>query len=784
MSRGRPKRPPSPSKPAPEPSREPPAERPKRRAEPAPAPAPALDLDQPLLGRRLPLPRWLAPPTDALRLRWFVLAVGLIWVLGVVLRTKWLFDFGYDAAPTLWKGTPLLTSSDGYYFAAGVQAAVAGDTHGRTRLPDPTENAMVAIGWLVVKLFGTSVDSFALYFPAFAGPLIAVPLAAMGRSLRRSALGLVAALAAVVAPGYFTRTAAGYFDSDPFAIVAPLAAVAFLVAQLAAAERDARRPRALGITGAALLAATPFFYDQGGPVSMAIAVVAVLVLLLFHRDDAFAFPLIAGLGLGQLTLPWPICVALAIVAPLALARLPLPRLFARGVPLALCGVGFFLSPTWHAMLVKLHVFTGDASYIIGNDAGGDGPPEPIFADTTRFVAEAQRIALVDIGARVLGWLPLAVVAGLGALLAVLRARALLLLGPFAAVGLFSIIGGLRFTIYLSPVAALGAAWLAVAVVSALVDLVTGPPQRHPTLPRRLARPLAVAVVGALVSTPGLANVWVAHPRPTVVAPEVAAMDELRQRMKVGDVVVGWWDYGYSLGYWTQGRTIVDGGRRYQDANVVAEMLAGSSQRAAANLARLITARLDKHPDLGVAPFIFREAKQRGLGPATYLATLAKEDATVPPVEADIYFYLPARMLSILPALDQLRPKEKGQKRPPPRGAPPVVAKADGERLMLPGGVVVDGKAMTVESARGRRGLRRIYSVSGGAGRPAEVKQRDGDPTAATSGVFLRAISTFAELDERLIESVYVQLFAFERADPRLFELVYSNEAAKIYRLRR
>ncbi|MFO0745319.1 MAG: STT3 domain-containing protein [Myxococcota bacterium] len=731
--------------------------------------------DRPLFGPRWALPSWLVPPPDRWPIGWFVLALALVWVIGTLVRVKWLFDFGFDTAPIQWHGVPLLTSSDGYYFAAGVEAAVTGDAHGRTRIPDLGGSALVAFGWLAVKVFGASVDGYCLWFPALFAPAIAVPLAAIGRALQRSALGLAAGLAAVLAPGFFMRSAAGYFDSDTFAIVVPLIAIACVITQLVRPDPSALRARLWGIAGAATLAAYPFFYDQGGPVGMTTAAVIVAYLLLFHRKDAWAYPLIAALGIGQLTLAWPLCVALAVAVGLGFGAVKLPTWAARALPLVLCAVGFLLSPTWHQLFSKFAVFTGSRSAIPGADGGPDGPPEPVFKDTTRFVAEAQKIALADIGARVLGWLPLSLFAGLGAMLAVMRQRALLLLGPIAAVGLFSIIGGLRFTIYLSPVAALGAAWLACALAGAVGT----------ALGRSWLRWAATAAVGLAIAIPGLAGIWDARPRPAVVAPEVAALDELGKRIQPGDVVVGWWDYGYAIGYFARARTIVDGGRRYQDANVVAEMLAGSSQHAAANLARLITARIDQRPDVAVAPYIFREAKKLGLGPATYLASLAKPDSVVPPVDSDIYFYLPARMMAIMPALDQLRPVEKGQKRPPVRGAPPVMAKADGERLLLPGGTIVDGKTMTLKSARGERPLKRIFSIAGGGvGKATDVRTREGNPDAATNGIFLRGISIFSEMDDRLMSSVFVQLFAFERPDPALFELVFANDAAKIYRLRR
>ncbi|MCC6622454.1 MAG: hypothetical protein IT385_14415 [Deltaproteobacteria bacterium] len=732
------------------------------------------------------LPRWLGPPVDAKPwpIGWFLLALLAIWVLGTIARMGWLISFGWDAEAVQWQGTPFLTSSDGYYFAAGVQAALAGDAHGRTRIPEPGDHALVGIGFVVGKLFGLSADTVGLYLPALIGPAIAAPLAAIGRMVGRSGVGLVAALAVVVAPGYFIRTTAGYFDTDMFAVTIPLVAIACFVSM--AVRSDAgREPGLGGIVGAGVLAAYPWFYDQGHPVGLAVALTAIAWLVVFKRREAWAWHLVAALGLSQADVAWTVLVPIVLGTPSALrvissvfltklAERP-ARAIAIALPIVVALVGLSQSEAWSAAMAKLQLFGGGArmgevQVPSADDATPDeGPADAIFKDTTAFVAEAQRLPLSELARRTLGNMPIALLGLAGLVLLALRERALLLVAPVLGLGLFSVFGGLRFTIYLSPVAGLGAGW----VVSLLGGLV----------PRRWLRVVVTAALGLAVAAPGVDFVLDARPRPSIVRPEVEALDALRARTQPGDVVVSWWDYGYAVGHFARARTVVDGGRRHADTNLVAEMLLGTSQRAAANLARITVDAMDRRGG-AVARRVFREAQRdRGLGAADFLASLDRPDAVVPRPARDIYLYLPARMMAILPAIDQVRPGESGHARPPLRGARPVLAKAEGERLVLPGGVIVDGKSMTVRGPRGERKLKRIFSIAGGGGKPIDVKRREGDPAAPTSGVFIRRTGLYAEMDDRLLASVFVQLFAFEQADPEHFELVFANEAAKIYRIR-
>jgi len=748
----------------------------------------AIAPDLPLVGLARHLPRWLVPPVDARPwpLGWFLLALMAIWILGALTRMGWLFDFGWEATAVQWNGVPFLTSADGYYFASGVQAALAGDAHGRTRIPDPGDHALVGLGFLVGKLFGLSSDTVGLYFPAVVGPAIILPLAAIGRTLGRSGAGLAAALAMAVAPGYFMRTNAGYFDTDTFAVTIPLVAVACFVALAVHAGRAPDDTRGLlrrGAAGATVLASYPWFYDQGHPVGLAVALTAVAYLVLHHRRASWTWPLVAALGLSQADVRWVVLVPLTLVTPFALHLISsrlltkwpsrATRIAAVAVPIVVALVGLSQAEAWSAALAKLDIFgssarMGDHAVAASATADGDGPAEAVFKDTTAFVAEAQRLPLSELGKRVLGSLPLALLGGLGMLLLVLRQRALLMIAPLAGLGLFAVLGGLRFTIYLSPVAALGAGWV-VAIVAGL-------------LPRAGLRVAATAALAGAVAATGFFIALDARPRPSVVQPEVAALDALRTRIQPGDVVVSWWDYGYAIGYFAEARTVVDGGRRHQDTNLVAEMLLGTSQRAAVNLARITVDKMNRHSG-AIAWRIFREARERGLGALDFLASLDRPEADAPRPPGDIYFYLPARMMTILPAIDALRPGESGKSRPRIRGAPPTMAKAEGERLVLPGGVVVDGKSMTVRGPRGERPLKRIFSIAGGAGKPIDVKSRDGALNAPTNGVFIRNTGLFAEMDDRMLASVFVQLFAFERPEGGRFELVYTNEAAKIYRLR-
>lgn len=685
----------------------------------------------------MPLGRWPAAS--------FVLVLLAIHALGMGLRV-----WG-DA--TVWQGRPMLISADGYAFAAGIRAAVEGLP---SRWLAPGDSALVALGWLVAKLTPLSIESFAHAFPAVIGPAIAWPIAFIGRAVGRDALGIVAALLAVAAPGYLGRTAAGYFDTDLFALTVPLSAVA---AWLAFVHRSRRERVGSGALAAGLLAAAPWFYEKARSLGLALALCAALYLVIRHRRDPTARAVIAGVCLSQIDLPNLPRIALAALVPIVLASRsamavsagsPAARRVLAALPWLLALAGLVLSPAWLEALAKLSFY---ASAAPGAGTASSGPGL-LFDATEPSISELRPIGLAELGARVSGLWPLAVVAALGAGGMVWRCASLVVLAPFGALGFFALAGGARFAIYLTPVAALGLAWVTCAATA-----------------RLRWRPAVSIIVTGLVLTPSVARDLAWHRRPVFAPAELEAFDALAARVRSDDMVIGWWDDGYPIAFLTGADPLIDGGRRGRDANLVAELLVGDSQPHAATLARALA----EHARARVPAADAVLATTTGETLADRLASLR-----APPATRDVYVYLPARLLWMLPTIASLRPHDG--ERPTSRVFGPVPARLRGGVLEA-GRVQVDPRTATVIDAGRREHLAALYRV-GGSGASRRIEVVDGDPRAPTTGYFLPALGVYLELDRALARSVLVQLLVFEQPETDRFELVFANDAARVYRVAR
>jgi undecaprenyl-diphosphooligosaccharide--protein glycosyltransferase len=742
--------------------------------------------------------RWLTPPDDAVSRRAFAVTLLAIIACGAAVRLFWLMRVGWDLAPLQVGGTTLLTSPDGYWFAAGAGHALDGSWAGHPRLPAAHDHLLVALTWLCTKVLPLPLEQVALYLPTILGPLIAVPIAHIGRELGSSAVGLAAALAAAVLPIYASRTAAGYLDTDAFALLVPLLAAFYLIRLL---RRGHRRD---GLYAALVLALYPFAYAPGLPVGFAVAALGSVALSLRYRRQlaaasqaaaplspstlptasapAHPVPAVAPLvliGLSQAPLAWPLRVALVLgtyaAAPYLMRALPRPRHPGRvlaAVAIAVGGAAFFALRLWEVLPDLLAATSATDDQILASTAKG----QPIYGDTAQYVAEAQRVAVGTFASHVAGAWPIFALGLLGALAMLLRFRVTLLLLPFWGLGLLGLAAGLRFAIYATPIIALGLGFAVVLVTGRL--LAARPKGRWP----------ATTLALAAVLTPAVLQDWRSVPTTALIAPEVAAMQALGAAATSEDATVAWWDYGYPLIYFAKTRVLADGGRHDEDSALVAEILMSRSQAASARLTRLGTEIQQAHiaTDWGIAPTLFLQAYERGLGPTQFLAQLAElaEPAGIPAATRGAYLYLPARLLTLLATINDLRPRAADQPLPVPgtyrfwRGT-----KVEGATLRIGPNASVDVAAVTINEGGTKRALKAIYSTSGAAA-DLDVRARARHPDATTSGIYLHDHSIFIELDDDYLHSTAVQLLVFEKADPSWYEPVFTSVAAKVYRVLR
>ncbi|MDD4952320.1 MAG: STT3 domain-containing protein [Desulfovibrionaceae bacterium] len=520
-------------------------------------------------------------------------------------------------------GEHIMSTHDTYYWLAGAEGV------GRA-----ASSPMAALARVLAGLTGSGLGQVGFWAPPFFAGLVAVATLFWGWLLAGRVAGLAAGFVAALAPGFFFRTRLGYFDTDMFTLLAPLAA-AWMAAYIAgrytrpgwlahsAAAEEGQPPAriawlALGfglaarfggiwhanivhlnmlVLWAVVLATT--VTARPGSRTRALLTLAVFALAAFPgADGAFDFwrglvGLISGdqasafaSALFFLTvraktahcLAGPVlaaALALALQSPRGLRSLERPVLAAVVLTLVVLESGL-LSPVVNFAL-KLAIYLKPVSEAAG--AGGAGPIYPAIAQSVR---EAVNMPWPTVFWRMSSssWTGVLGLAGFVALVG-LRPLALPLAVPLV-LALSSRWLGLRFDMFGGPALALG---LGLGCHWLCKGLVAGRP-----FGGRVLVGLQLALAGALLA-PLAVHYAGLRPTPVLAKPHAEALLRLKDLAPAEAEVWTWWDYGYATQYYARRMTPSDGGRHSgRDIYPTALALNTDSPRRAARLIRYSAAR--------------------------------------------------------------------------------------------------------------------------------------------------------------------------------------------------
>lgn len=769
----------------------------------------------------------------------FAATLALILLIGGALRSQLLFmELGSEQ---MLDGHPLLTSTDGYYFASGVGHALS-DAWGQwPRTPYWYENGLVGLTALVSRLSGIAPEVLFLWLPIVLGPLIAIPVALMGRALGRSTIGLVAAAGAVVMPAYLQRSSAGYFDTDVFSLTVPLLIALFLLRAFAARpDDDARdavgspsglRPEACrrDILGASIgLALYTYLYDQGTVVAVLMSVLAALGLvaavLLARRappdrpappivHDAAAHALLLALAMVPLGVLQRVLLVIVAHFTVALVGPRLPRGVLAGIAIAATLTAIATGPAVRHLLNKIDVYAGarepeearpvatrpdaptaDTPRSPGTPAAPAPTPAAPIPPGPRATGDGAAGAAPSAGWKrqeTTGLVAEARVLSFSQMGERAAGHWLLLLVGLAGFALMLIRHPSLFVVLplvaVGLFAFLGGHRFLMYLTPALSLGLAWTVSRLGLLIRTRARVPVTLSLGALALAPGVLAGRLDAPALAFNRSDAEALRVLDHFTTPGDLTLSWWDFGYPITYFAKTRNLTDGSRRGDDASLAAEILLTESPRLAARLARVSADALDVNLLWGAAGLLFEEAARQGLGPAQFLA--AVEDGSWParPRVGEVYLYLPKQLLPVVPVLEPTRPAPAGDQRDAPFMRLFKGVRSEGERLLLEGDVEVDARAVVMRRRNpdGRVDVKPLSEIHvvGGSGRALARSSRPGHAGAPTAGVLLRDLRLFVELENRLLRSQWAQLYFFENADPEWFEPVFLTPTTKIYRVR-
>jgi len=600
--------------------------------------------------------------------------------------------------------------------------------------------------------------------PAVISSLVVIPIILIARLYKQTLWGFFAALLGSIAWSYYNRTMTGYYDTDMFSAMAPMLILFFLIKS----TMDFNLRSAL-YAGIAIII-YPFLYDQGQSIVYAMGIIYGLYMVWYHRESEVTYGSLILVFISLLPIshfvdkPYNYLIQLLLLMAvyLFLKRIQRPQkelMIAAGVLFVLF---LLLGNVFGLILGKILSYT-----ITGTDQEGLH-----FYAVNQTVREAGQIPFSTFANRISGSQLGVLIAFVGYIVLVIRHRAFILALPLMAIGVFSLFGGLRFTVYAVPVAAMSAVYLLFVLGDLFRD-------------ERMKYTFIVLATAAMIY-PNITHI-IGYRVPTVLnKAEVEDLDKLNQIASSKDYTLSWWDYGYPIWYYSDTSTLIDGGKHNNDNFIISKIMQTSSPELAANLSRLaVETYVDSNYSIA-ANILFKNGKPDQQNPNLLLSELEDSAYPLPPKTRDIYLYMPYRMLNIYPTvmlfgnLDLMTGKALRKIQFYPTTA---ISSKDG-MISLANGLLFNAKKGELV-IRGQKRKVKSFIITQNADNAtirlqSQLYHRDG----AYVVVYMKSYGRFIVMDAKTFESMYVQMFILGKYDKHLFELVVASPYSRIYKLKR
>jgi dolichyl-diphosphooligosaccharide--protein glycosyltransferase/undecaprenyl-diphosphooligosaccharide--protein glycosyltransferase len=682
----------------------------------------------------------------------------LAYLFSFAIRLIWVFQF-QDNSSSIWNNELMINTNDGYFFAAGVQQALEGLHLENPRVFGMWDYGVIFFSTLFVKITPFSLETVILYMPSVISSLVVIPMILIARLYKQTLWGFFAALLGSITWSYYNRTMTGYYDTDMFSAMAPMFILFFLMKSTV----DFNLRSAL-YAGVAIII-YPFLYDQGQAIVYAIGVIYGAYMLWFHRDSNTTY---ASL----------ILVFIALI-PLSLDK-PLSYIVHIGL---LFGVYFLLkmeklqekklliiatASTFLLFLLLGDVFGLIWGKIISYTIVGTTDSGLHFYAVNQTVREAGSIPFETFANRTSGSIWGVLIALIGYVVLVFRRPVFILALPLIGIGIFSLWGGLRFTVYAVPIAAMSAIYLLFVFAEQIKS--------------NSSKYAFIAVGTALMIYPNITHI-IDYRVPTVLNKiEVEDLVKLNSIADSKDYTLSWWDYGYPIWYYSDTSTLIDGGKHNNDNFIISKIMFSTSPKQVANLSRLAveTYATSDNPSI-VADSIFKD-----VNPNRLLKDLKSSTFNLPNKTRDIYLYLPFRMLNIFPTVGVFGNLDlkTGRKERNIIFYPTTAMQQSGTKVIFRNGAIFDSSNGTIQLGKTLQKVYRFDQVRLGKNATPKVESSLMDLGGQFCIVNLQSYNKVIIMDRETYNSAYVQMFMLGNYDKNLFELVVSSAYSKIYRVKK
>jgi len=688
--------------------------------------------------------------------KYLLILLAMAYIFSIGIRMIWVYQFsGFDNF--IWNNQLMINTNDGYYFATAVKNLILNSNLDNPQLSSAVKNypGVIYTTLLLSKILPFSLDSIILYMPAFTSSLVVIPIILTMRLFNHTIMGFFSALIGSVAWSYYNRTMIGYYDSDMFAVLMQF----FVLYSLLAIT--IKRTLTSVLIASILIVLYPLFYPQGLSLIYGMYLLLSMYMIYFFRKEHITYIAIIILSASLFAIPIYLKLLLLIVVSV---------IFYKKV--------FELKQLIYISIISFVIFLF-AGNVVGLIIGkvfvyldrGTKEEGLSFFQVIQTVREAGTIPFSTMANRISGSSLGVIVALIGYVLLVVRHKQFIIALPLIGIGVFSLWGGLRFTVYAVPVAAMSSVFLFYTIASLSQKNI-------------IKYPLIITFTIAMLY-PNIVHI-VGYKVPTVFnKPEVQILDKLKSISTPKDYTLTWWDYGYPIWYYTNTNTLLDGGKHHNDNFIISQILNTSSPTQAANLARLAVETYVSSDYKVVANEIFKNKTPEQIDPNIMLDELRLDDYSLPAKTRDVYIYLPNRMLDIFPTVTLFSNLDlvSGKK-----GKRPFYYKSN--RFQDSKDSINLGNNIKIIKAKGQIqigmqsiGINNFVTTVYDNNKILRKQVQKLNLNGNINVIFMKNYNQFLILDNKMYNSLFIQMFVLENYDKSLFEPVILEPLAKVYRLK-
>lgn len=682
----------------------------------------------------------------------------IAYLFAILCRMEWvIWASGYS--DFIWNNQLMISTNDGYAYAEGARDMIAG-------FHQPNDlsyygTPLSTITFLLAEILPFSLETIILYLSIFLASLIVIPIILIGKEFNQTKAFFIASLLASIANSYYNRTMAGYYDTDMLVIVLPLFTLWGLI------RLHFRGDLISFLIIALSMLAYNWWYPSSYTLCVGIAIFYAIYTFVFERKNIANYQAILFMILAITSAWYSLRIALIfglfglIYFRSSLLNFKVMSLLFVAV-LSLFAIFGGLNPIWF-----------QAKFYLFRDLDDSISQSFRFYNVNQTIMESGRIDLELFTQRISGHWIVFIFGFIGYILLCKKFRIFLIAIPMLGLGFLALKGGLRFTIYAVPIIAMGFGFLLFYLLDRLRV-------------KRLNSIAALITILALI--PSLIHIYYYKPSSVLFKNEVSVLDRLGKVADREDYTLAWWDYGYAIRYYSDTKTLIDGGKHLGRENYAVSYALTMPPNSSANMARLEVEYTEKgyKQNYGGKNLeqILKDYNYNELD--KFLSDIKSDKFNLPSKSRDIYYFLPDRMLSIFPIvskfsrLDILNGKEWGD--------PFFVIATNFTQvengIALNNGVIISNDATYIELNGQKFRVNSYIETKYDENMKLKKTIHNIDNLADIYLIYMVDYGRFILLDKEMFNSTFIQLYVLENYDKTPFEPVILDPTAKVYKLKR